>query len=227
LEPVGSTSTATPAQTVAKSLADRDVPGYQRAARTAEALELLDLYDTRDTPLRELGATARTCAAIAAGIAHRPAVLLLDNVTSALPQPLKGRLHQFLNGRRDADGLTVIHATTSTDEAESAGRVVLMDAGAIVEVGTPRELQERFGRTTFTIEAAEPAAIRRALRETPNLIIEEHLNGIRISTAESATALAYLLRHPPEGFQSVFVRHASLWDIHESACRQHSQVRAS
>lgn len=213
---VTAVSLFSPAHLIAKSLAAHGVPGYQRAARAAEALELVGLYDDRDRPLRELGSTARTSVSVAAAIAHRPAVLLLDNVTAMLPEAILQRVGHYLDDRRSVDGMTVIHATTVADEAESADRVLLLDDGGAIATGSPAELQEAHGREIVMIDAADPESIRRTLRGIDDVVLEETAEGLRISVPEAAPAVARLFRHPSPGFRSAFIRRTSLWDIFET-----------
>ena len=220
LEPISGTSQATPSQVVAKSLSDHDVPGYQRAGRATEALELLGIYAERDVPMRELGGTSRTCTAIAAALAHRPAVLLIDNVTHVLPDALQADLRRFLDDRRAVDGLTVVHATTSSNEAETASCIALMDSGVMLAVATPSELRDRFCDDSLIIEATDPDSIRRTLRGIFNVVLEEEPDGLRVSVPEAVSAVAHLFRHPGEGLRSVFIRRQSMWDIHDVALKR-------
>ncbi|MBM3496348.1 MAG: ATP-binding cassette domain-containing protein, partial [Armatimonadetes bacterium] len=80
------------------------LPPLQRAARVAEAMELLDLDTARDVPERELSRTQRIALDIAGAVASDAALLLLDNVTACLAEPVTARLFAYLDGRRAADG---------------------------------------------------------------------------------------------------------------------------
>jgi ABC-2 type transport system ATP-binding protein len=205
-----------PAQLVAKSLAVNDIPGYQRAARVGEALEMVGLYDDRDRPLRELGYTARLSVSVAAAIAHRPAVLLLDNVTGILQETIQQRIRRYVDDRRAVEGMTVIHATTLAEEAEAADRVVLLDSGCVIIDGSPNGLRDAYGRELVMIEAADPDSIRRTLRGIDDVVLEETAEGLRVSAADATPIVAQLFRHPSPGFRSAFIRRASLWDIFET-----------
>jgi ABC-type multidrug transport system ATPase subunit len=209
-------SLSTPAQIVGKSLAAHDVPSYQRAARVAETLETLGLFEDRDRPLRELGGTAPAAVSLAAAIAHRPTLLLVDSLTSLLPGPALERFWRHVDDRRAVEGITVVHATTSESEAEPADRVVMLDAGRILAIGSAAELQAASGQEALVIEAADPEAIRRTLRGQFEVAIEETMGGLRVSVPDAAPAVAHLFRHPVGGFQSVLIVRPSLWAVHET-----------
>jgi ABC-2 type transport system ATP-binding protein len=210
-----SASLFTPAQIVGKSLAAHDVPGYQRAARATEALETLGLFENRDRPLRELGGVTKAATALAAALAHRPALLLIDASTALLPDPIQERFWRHVDDRRAVEGLTVVHATTSGAEVERADRVLMLDGGRILAVGGPAELQAAAGQEALIIEAADPEAIRRTLRGLFDVALEETDAGLRVSVPEAAPVVAHLFRHPSAGFRSVLVTRPSLWEVYE------------
>jgi len=203
-------------QILAKSLAAHDVPGYQRTARATEALETLGVFEERERPVRELGSTDRSCVSLAAAIAHRPEVLLIDNITSFLPDETQARFWRFVDDRRAAEGLTVIHATTSESEAEAADRVLILDAGRALARGTPRELQDAHGGETLMIEAADPDAIRRTLRGMYDVVLEETARGLRLSVPDAVPAVAHLFRHPSAGFRAVSICRPGMWDVYRA-----------
>ena len=78
--------------------------------------------------------------AIARALAMEPKVMLFDEATSALdPETVGGVLDLMRELARD--GMTMVVVTHEMNFArEVADRVVFMDAGAIVETGTPEEI---------------------------------------------------------------------------------------
>lgn len=203
----------TPHQVLAQRMVRLDVPAAQRPARMAEALQLLDLYERRDRPLRELSHTERTAVRIAAALVHRPAVLLLDNVTAALPAPLLDRLRAYLDGRRDAYGLALLHATTASAEAERCDRVLLLDAGRPVACAPPEELIAAHGPDRLLIEATDPETVQRTLRGAFDIEIAETRDALRFSALDGPALAAHLLRNPVGGASTIYVRRPSLWDV--------------
>ncbi len=78
--------------------------------------------------------------AIARSMATEPEVLLLDEVTSALDPELVGEVLDVVRGLREA-GMTMVIATHEMQFArEISDRVCFLDAGRIVEHGTPEHV---------------------------------------------------------------------------------------
>ena len=125
------------------TLASRVVHKVSRREAEAKALELLDrvgLADqARDHPDRLSGGQQQR-AAIVRAIATDPEVLLLDEITSALDPELVGEVLELVR-QLAADGATILMATHEMAFARDvAHRVVFLDAGTIVEEGTPQQL---------------------------------------------------------------------------------------
>ena len=135
---------------------------------------------------------------------------------SSLPPDLTGRFWSYVNDRRSIDGLTVVHTTTSSIEAERADRILLMDSGSLLSQGAPADLQTAHGVETLLIEAADPESVRRTLRGIFDVAFEETAEGLRISTPDAAHIAAHLFRHPSGGFRSVLIRRPTMWDVLES-----------
>ena len=110
---------------------------------TEEALELLarvGLADKRDHYPIQLSGGQQQRVAIARALAMRPKLMLFDEPTSALDPELVG---EVLSVMRDLakSGMTMVVVTHELGFArEVSNRVVFMDAGQIVEAGTPEEV---------------------------------------------------------------------------------------
>jgi ATP-binding cassette subfamily B protein len=133
------------------------------AARAAEAQAFIDaLPEGFDTPLGERGKTLsggeRQRLAIARALVRDAPILLLDEATSALDAEnerlVQRALHDAMSGRTT---LVIAHRLATVLKAD---RIVVMDAGKVVESGTHGELSARGGlyahlaRLQFGMEAA-------------------------------------------------------------------------
>ena len=97
----------------------------------------------------QLSGGQRQRVALARAVAIRPGILLLDEPLTALDAALRDRLRGELNRLLRALGITTIYVTHDQSEAMELGdRVVVMQKGAIAQIGTPREIyftpQNRF-----------------------------------------------------------------------------------
>jgi len=117
--------------------------GRPRAEVEAEARALLARVGLggRETAYpRQLSGGQQQRVAIARALALKPAVLLFDEPTSALDPELVGEVLAVLEQLAD-DGTTMIVVTHEIGFArEVADTVAFMDAGRIVELGSPAQL---------------------------------------------------------------------------------------
>jgi ATP-binding cassette subfamily B multidrug efflux pump len=128
----------------------------QRAAAIAGADAFIQaLPQGYDTPLGsgiQLSAGQRQLLALARALVWDPVVLLLDEATAAVDSAseaaFQAALRPVVTGRHRAV-LTVAHRLTT---AQDADRVLVMEAGRIVEVGPPEELIRRGGRFAALLE---------------------------------------------------------------------------
>ncbi|MGI9823729.1 amino acid ABC transporter ATP-binding protein [Agromyces sp. Marseille-Q5079] len=115
-----------------------------QARSLAEALlARVGLADKADHYPRQLSGGQQQRVAIARALALSPKVLLFDEPTSALDPELVGEVLDVIRGLA-RDGTTLIIVTHEIGFArEVADRVVFLDRGEILEVGTPAEVLRR------------------------------------------------------------------------------------
>ncbi|OZD62479.1 ectoine/hydroxyectoine ABC transporter ATP-binding protein EhuA [Rhodococcus sp. 06-1059B-a] len=115
----------------------------KRADVEPEALALLERVGLKDKAHdypRRLSGGQQQRVAIARALALRPKVILFDEPTSALDPELVGEVLEVIRGLA-REGATLVIVTHEVGFAkEIADTVVFMDAGQVVEQGTPSEL---------------------------------------------------------------------------------------
>lgn len=137
--------------------------GRDRAEVTAQALALLrrvGLEDRADAYPRQLSGGQQQRVAIARALALNPKVVLFDEPTSALDPELVGEVLDVIRALAQ-DGTTLIVVTHEMGFARDvADRVVFMDAGNIVEEGTPTQIfgaPQQARTKEFLSKVIEPA----------------------------------------------------------------------
>jgi polar amino acid transport system ATP-binding protein len=120
----------------------------QRGAAEAEdqaraLLARVGLAEKFDARPDQLSGGQQQRVAIARALAMQPAVLLCDEITSALDPELVGEVLRVVESLA-GDGMTLLMVTHEMGFARKVSdRVVFMHAGRIHEMGTPEQLFER------------------------------------------------------------------------------------
>ncbi|HEY3341104.1 MAG TPA: ABC transporter ATP-binding protein, partial [Anaerolineae bacterium] len=110
-------------------------------ARVSEVLELVGLSGFERRDVNELSGGEQQRIALARSLAPRPRLLMLDEPLSSLDRSLRERLMEDLRDILTRVGQTAIYVTHDQQEAFAlADRVVIMNAGHVVQIGTPREV---------------------------------------------------------------------------------------
>jgi ABC-2 type transport system ATP-binding protein len=116
-----------------------DTPLNQWKERIEWILELVQLSDVRDRLTRDLPPGWRQRLALGCALLHKPDILFLDEPTSGV-DPLTRRHFWDFIGTLAEGGVTVFVTTHYMDEAINCERIVMINEGKIVAVGSPAEI---------------------------------------------------------------------------------------
>ena len=111
--------------------------------RVTELMELLHLAPEtyRHRYPHQLSGGQQQRVGVARALAGDPAVLLMDEPFGSLDPVTRDSLQQEIARIHAASGKTILFVTHDIDEAlRLATRIVLLDRGRVVQVGTPREI---------------------------------------------------------------------------------------
>ena len=124
-----------------------EVAGLPKAAREekiAEAAAVLNLSDYLDRYPRELSGGQRQRVAMGRAMVRDAKVFLFDEPLSNLDAKLRAHMRVEIRQLHDRLGATTIYVTHDQIEAMTmADKIVLMEGGRIVQVGTPDDLYDR------------------------------------------------------------------------------------
>jgi ABC-type sugar transport system ATPase subunit len=122
----------------------RGVAAAEREARVREAADLLHIADLLERRPRELSGGQRQRVAMGRAVVRRPKLFLFDEPLSNLDARLRGRMRVELVELHRRLGATALYVTHDQAEAMTLGqKVVVMHAGQVRQIGTPREIYER------------------------------------------------------------------------------------
>lgn len=116
---------------------------YSRTADADALLKRLQLWEKRDAPYDTLSGGQKQRLAIALALVNQPQLLFLDEPTTGLDPQVRLEIRDLIEELR-ADKRTILMTTHYIEEAERlCDRVAIIDAGKIIALGSPRELQEK------------------------------------------------------------------------------------
>jgi sulfate transport system ATP-binding protein len=134
----------TVAKNVAFGLTIRKRPKEEIDERVNELLKLVHLDGFAHRYPSQLSGGQRQRMALARALAVQPRVLLLDEPFGALDATVRKELRAWLRRLHDEAHVTTVFVTHDQEEAmEVAGQIVVLNAGRIEQIGSPRELYEQ------------------------------------------------------------------------------------
>ncbi len=139
--------------------------GQTLAERIDQALETVGLRDRARDPVKTYSGGMKRRLNIAAGLLHRPQVLILDEPTVGVDPQSRNHIFATVRALRDA-GTTIVYSTHYMEEVEAlCDRVAIIDAGKVIAVGTVPELVAAHTRDEIVIElGGDPALVAEASR---------------------------------------------------------------
>ena len=131
-------------ENVAFGLRSRGVPRAEARATAHEWLDRLAIGELADRRPKELSGGQAQRVAIARALAQRPEVMLLDEPFAGLDVGVAAGLRiELTRHLASYDGITLLVTHDAIDALTLADRVVVIDDGAVAQLGTPSEVSAR------------------------------------------------------------------------------------
>lgn len=192
---------------------------YSRMLNPSELLKRLKLEEKRDAFYSTLSGGQKQRLAIALGLINDPALLFLDEPTTGLDPQVRLEIHELLSELR-SEKRTILMTTHYIEEAERlCDRVAIVDAGKVVAIGTPRELQERSaGKSTIEIVCSEDLRQREmpAWPEATQTRISDDGRHLTVASARPARTLVEIVKWVDAqgiGLEDVHLARPTLEDV--------------
>ncbi|HEU0039219.1 MAG TPA: ABC transporter ATP-binding protein [Verrucomicrobiae bacterium] len=139
-------------QNVAYPLEGGGISRNETRERVARVLGLVGLEELMERPAPFLSGGQQQRVALARALVAEPEVLLLDEPLSNLDAKLREQMRVELRAVQQRVGLTAVYVTHDQTEALAISDVIgVMNAGRLVEYGTPGEIYDR-PRSRFAAE---------------------------------------------------------------------------
>src|SRR5205814_1913392 len=132
------------AENVGYGLRIRSLPRDVLKQKVDELLALVQLDGYGERRIDQLSGGQRQRVALARALAVRPRALLLDEPLTALDAKLREQLRVDIDRLLRSLEITAVYVTHDQSEAMALGdRIAVMQAGEIVQIGTPKEIYYR------------------------------------------------------------------------------------
>jgi putative spermidine/putrescine transport system ATP-binding protein len=188
----------TAAQNVGFGLEMRGFSGAERSVKVADALKLVRLAHLAGRLPRELSGGQQQRVALARALVINPKLFLLDEPLSNLDAKLRAEVRIEIRALQQRLGLTTLLVTHDREEALTmADRLVVMDAGRVRQIGSPRELYDE-PQDAFVADFVGRCNVISGRRENDSQFRSESGLLLPVGTAAKESKAATVLALRPE-----------------------------
>ncbi|MFW5606017.1 MAG: ATP-binding cassette domain-containing protein [Campylobacter hyointestinalis] len=118
--------------------------GKQKSEKIASMIEIFGLKPYLENKVDELSLGLKQRLALSCSLMHSPLVLFLDEATSGVDPITRKEFWRHINAISKL-GISVMITTHLMDEAELCDRIMIINKGTCIAVGTPSEIKSKFG----------------------------------------------------------------------------------
>jgi ABC-2 type transport system ATP-binding protein len=145
------------------------LPSAKNRIRVDQLLAEYRLEHRQEERAANLSGGQKQRLGLAAAMVHEPELLFLDEPTSAVDPENRREFWESLFRLVDR-GTTILVSTHLMDEAERCHRIAILDRGALVANGTPRELMRGIDAAVLEIESERLPAARAVLDQVDGVL---------------------------------------------------------
>jgi ABC-2 type transport system ATP-binding protein len=143
--------------------------GAELATRIDWALDVAGLADRAREPVARFSGGMKRRLNLAAGLLHRPQLLILDEPTVGVDPQSRNHIFRTIRSLVSDHGMTVLYTSHYMEEVELiCRRVAIMDAGKVIACDSVHALLEQHGGGALELEIAggDPDAVVHAVEQT-------------------------------------------------------------
>jgi ABC-2 type transport system ATP-binding protein len=186
---------------------------YEKNADRQKILDRLQLTEKRNAYYSTLSGGQKQRVAIALALVNDPQIVFFDEPTTGLDPQVRLEIHRLIEELKQ-DRRTIILTTHYIEEAERlCDRVAIIDAGRIIALGTPAEIQARtLGETRITVRCERP--VQGVAPE--GVLLSEDRRTLTAVSGKAARRLSDLLRWVDErelGLEDISLKKPTLEDV--------------
>ncbi len=140
----------------------------QLKQRINELLAIYSLEPNKKQMAASMSGGQRQRLALAASVLHKPALLFLDEPTSAVDPENRRDFWEKLFDLSE-QGTTILVSTHYMDEAERCHNLAIMDRGTIKANGTPQHLMQNLGATVVEVKGSHLRTLKKEILTLPTI----------------------------------------------------------
>lgn len=158
----------------------------EKAKRIRELLEFFDLWERRNDKVATFSKGMKQKLAIARALVHNPPIIFLDEPTAGLDPESAKEVRDLIKMLSRHEKHTILLCTHHLEDAERlCSRVMIINKGKSVVVGTPDELRNRIARkpsVQINLKKVDPKIIEAARRvsHVEQVDVDESDSSLRI-----------------------------------------------
>jgi len=198
------------------------IPRSQWDRKGTELLEMVGLSAAADRRVGKYSGGMKRRLDLALALIHAPQVLFLDEPTTGLDPNSRQAIWDEVRALNEG-GTTVFLTTQYMEEADRlAGRIAIIDDGAIVAEGSPAELKEQVGNPTLQVTLREGEGAVEAERVLSNfgrpLEAPEGYSAVRLQAGDGrVTAIVRALDDAGVSIEGFELHNPTLDDVFHKA----------
>jgi ABC-2 type transport system ATP-binding protein len=187
--------------------------GRSLSRRIDEMLGRVGLRDRANEYVERFSGGMQRRVQLAAGLLHRPSVLLLDEPTTGLDPGARRDLWLYLDTLKSEEHVTIVVTTHLMEEAERCDRLVILNHGKVVALGTPSELTSEIGGDVILLETRNPESLAQRIQSRFAAQTQVLDGSVRLERENGARFAAEVVEAFPGEIETVNVAKPSLEDV--------------
>lgn len=121
----------------------------------------------KNLPSGKLSGGMKQKLALSCALIHKPEILILDEPTFGVDAVSRMEFWEMLKNLKTR-GLTILLSTPYMDEASLCDRIALIQSGEILQVNTPKKIQQSFPKQLFAVSTSSIYRLIKDLKEYEN-----------------------------------------------------------
>ena len=190
------------------------VEAGELASRKKRLYEFSGLGEFRTRLAGNLSGGMKQKLGLSCALIHRPKLLLLDEPTFGV-DPISRRDLWIIIHEMVAEGVTALVSTSYMDEAERFDRLLMLEEGSVVVLGTPISIRSAISDRTYAVRSTEREVrrTREVLLSHPDVetayVFGDRVHAIAASGVDSLSLEGFDVTRIDASLEDVFMSRAS------------------